>query len=308
MSIKLFISIISIYIFSFQVAFGTVQSRILVKVENQIITNYELKNKILSSLIISGQEINQKNVDSIKKASLDQLIKLKLKKIELKNYKFKKEEAKINSYLNSISANDITGLKKKFEKNDLSFNLFLDEIDTEFKWQKLIYKLYSKKILIDDDYINKEINKIIEEKSFVREFELSEVEINYNLEDSVNEKIEDIYEKIKSYGFENVALNFSSSQTSAQKGYLGWVNEKMLSKDIFKVISKVNIGEISDPIKKQNTILFLKLNNKRLVKSDNIDINKLKENLINKKTNDLFNLYSQSRLSKLQNNSYIQYL
>ena len=145
MSIKLFISIISIYIFSFQVALGTVQSRILVKVENQIITNYELKNKILSSLIISGQEINQKNVDSLKKASLDQLIKLKLKKIELKTYKFKKEEVKINSYLNSISANDITGLKKKFEKNDLSFNLFLDEIDTEFKWQKLIYKLYSKK-------------------------------------------------------------------------------------------------------------------------------------------------------------------
>ena len=72
MSIKLFISIISIYIFSFQVALGTVQSRILVKVENQIITNYELKNKILSSLIISGQEINQKNVDSLKKASLDQ--------------------------------------------------------------------------------------------------------------------------------------------------------------------------------------------------------------------------------------------
>ena len=39
---------------------ANVESFIVVKVDNQIITNYEIKNKILSTLIISGKEITQK--------------------------------------------------------------------------------------------------------------------------------------------------------------------------------------------------------------------------------------------------------
>ena len=65
-------------------------SKIIVKVEDEIITNYDLKNKILTSLILANQEINQQNIDELKKAVLDQLINLKLKKIELSKYKIKK--------------------------------------------------------------------------------------------------------------------------------------------------------------------------------------------------------------------------
>ena len=59
-------------------------SKIIVKVEDEIITNYDLKNKILITLILSNQEINQQNIDELKKAVLDQLINLKLKKISEK--------------------------------------------------------------------------------------------------------------------------------------------------------------------------------------------------------------------------------
>ena len=43
-------------------------SKIIVKVEDEIITNYDLKNKILITLILSNQEINQQNIDELKKA------------------------------------------------------------------------------------------------------------------------------------------------------------------------------------------------------------------------------------------------
>ena len=44
----------------------------------------------------------------------------------------------------------------------------------------------------------------------------------------------------------------------------------------------------------------------RVVKPKNIDIDKLKRDLINQK-NELFNLYSRSHLSKLKNTSLIEY-
>ena len=57
-----------------QPLFGNINSKIIVKVENEIVTNYDLKNKILTSLFLSGQEISQKNIDDLKETVLDQLI------------------------------------------------------------------------------------------------------------------------------------------------------------------------------------------------------------------------------------------
>lgn len=282
-------------------------SKIIVKVEDEIITNYDLKNKILITLILSNQEINQQNIDELKKAVLDQLINLKLKKMELSKYKIKKDEGRINSYLKSISGNNIQNFKNKFFENNLDFELFLDEVDTEIRWQQLIYTLYGKKININEATIDVEVEKIIKERSNVEEFELYEIEINSNLDVPEKQIIEDILKKINTIGFENSALNFSASTTSSQKGYLGWINGKTLSKEIYLILSKMKIGEISKPIKKQNNILFLKLNNKRTINPEQLEIKKLKSDIIEKKKAGLFNLYSQSRLSKLKNNSFIQY-
>lgn len=69
-------------------AFAQIKSDIVLKIENRIITNYELKNKIISSLILSDQAINQENIDRYKNSSLEFLIQLKLKQIELSKFNF----------------------------------------------------------------------------------------------------------------------------------------------------------------------------------------------------------------------------
>ena len=56
----------------------------------------------------------------------------------------------------------------------------------------------------------------------------------------------------------------------------------------------MKIGEVSKPIKKQNNILFLKLNNKRTINPEQLEIKKSKSDIIEKKKAGLFNLYSRS--------------
>ena len=137
---------LSIFILTQNPSMAKIENKIVLKVENEIISNYEVKNKILSSLILNNQEINQKNIDNIKKQALESLILFKLKKIELSKYNFKNNPKQINEYLNLISSNDVATLKDKFEKNNLNYALFLEEIETQFKWQQFIYKIYSNKI------------------------------------------------------------------------------------------------------------------------------------------------------------------
>ena len=69
----------------------------------------------------------------------------------------------------------------------------------------------------------------------------------------------------------------------------------------------MKVGEISKPIFKTNSALFLKLINKKTYKSNNTNLDELKKNLINQRKNELFNLYSKSHLSKLRNTSLIVY-
>ena len=131
-------------LFSYQNLFGAIENKIVLKVENQIITNFEVKNKILTLLVISNQEINQNNINNLKKDVLNLLINNKIKKIEILKYNIKQDNSKTEAYIKSIYP-DIPDLKKKFSENNLDYQLFFDEISVELMWQELIYKIYSKK-------------------------------------------------------------------------------------------------------------------------------------------------------------------
>lgn len=283
-----------------------INNKIVLKVENQIITNFEIKNKILSSLLLSGEELNQDNIDKYKKEVVNLLIDNKLKKIEVSKYGIKKNDTKINSYLNKISP-DILELKKNFSNNNIDFQLYLDEITIEFMWRDLIYKIYSKKIDINESVIDLEIDDYIKNNSDIKELQISEIEIILDNKEQIEKKIIEVTNQIKLEGFENAALKFKNQYSTSLDSDLGWINEKSLSPDIYNILNKMKIGEVTQAIKKQNSVIFLKINDKRISKSKDIDITELKKNLINKKKDEQFDLYSRSHLSKLRNSSLIEY-
>ncbi len=303
-----FIIFLSLYIISFfQNVFAKIENKIVLKVENEIITTYEIRNKILRTLFFTNEEINQKNIDRLKRSSLESLIQLQLKEIELKKYNIKADQKIINNYLKSITSENIFDLEKKFEKNNLDFELFLNEIEVETRWQELIYNTFSKKIQFDESIINNDLANAIKNNSNIIEFNLSEIEILKDEKKSINEIFTNLSNEIKQSGFETIAFKKSISSTKQKKGYLGWINSKSLSRQIFEIVNKMEVGDISIPIKVQNNILVLRLNDKRISKVEDINIPKLKERLINQKKNELFNLHSRSYLSKLRNTILIEY-
>ena len=283
-----------------------IENKIVIKVENEIITNFEIKNKIISSLILTGEEINQENINKYKKQIINTLIDNKLKKIEVTRFKIKRNDAKVKSYIDNFSKGGST-LKRKFLDNNLDFQLYEDEISTEFKWQTLIYKIYSNKIEIDENIINIEINNFINNNLNVEEFQISEIEVLLNNNEKYENKILEIKNKIKEDGFEKAALKYNDTYSASQKGSLGWINSRSLSDEIYKLLSQMKKGDVSKPVKRQDSIIFLKLNDKRISKTSDLNLTKLKENLITKKKNEQFDLYSRSHLSKIRNMSLIEY-
>lgn len=277
-------------------------TKIVVKIENEIITNYDIKSEILATLILTKKEINQKNIDDLKQNALESLIQNRLKKIELKNYNFTRNDSKINQYLNSISSNNIQNIKSLFQENGIDYKSFVDNIDIELKWRNLIFNNFSKKIEINLNDIDREVKKILLNNENLISYNLSEIEIKKS-----EEKIIQVFNELKNTNFEDAVIKLSISSTSKNKGELGWVNSNLLSQEISETLEAMKIGEVSKPINRQDTVIFLKLNDKKILENSKIDIDNLKSELINQKKNELFSLYSNSLLSKLRNTKFIEY-
>lgn len=302
-----FLSILILLIFGLNNLYARSENFIIAKIGKKIITNFDVKNKIIGSLLISGEEINQKTIDNLKSQSLDNLIILKLKEIELEKFDYIIEKNRINTYLAQLSNNNLEELKKKFSNFNIDFEYLKKEIETELKWQKYIFQRYSKKIQINEKTIDNEVKKVLASNiSDDTEVNLSEILVYQNENIPNEEIIAKIKQEIRENGFEKTALKFSISNLSSEKGGLGWLNLNSLSEKIRNIVQAMSINEISEPIIEPNSILFLKMNAKRSV-NKNIDKTRLKNSIIQRKQNEMFHLYSKSHLSKLKNKTLIEF-
>ena len=55
-------------------------------------------------------------------------------------------------------------LEKKFKINNLDYNLFLEEIEIQTRWQNFIYIFYKGKIEINENSVNDELKKLLKMK------------------------------------------------------------------------------------------------------------------------------------------------
>ena len=131
---------------------------------------------------------------------MDLLILYNLKKIELDKFDYTVDQTQLNSYLNSISSNNVQNLKNIFLKYEVDFDQFLNEVKVEFKWKKFIYNNYSKKIEIDENIINDEIKKMMENNRSLEEFKLSKIEIFLKNDNTDDLRITSLQNHIKEYG------------------------------------------------------------------------------------------------------------
>ena len=223
--------VLSIF-FNSQVSTSSIDNQIIVIVENKIISSYELKNKIKTVLFLNGQDLNQQNIDNTKTFAINSLINNKLKELELLKFKIEIDERNLENKLNQISSNDIANFKKKFRENNLDYDLYLKDLRTELRWQKMIYLIYNKKVEIDDKQITEELNQVLKKEQQVEEINLSEIEILIDNKVSDREKISNLFQEIENIGFEKAATKYSISSSSSNGGNLGWIYKSQLSKRI----------------------------------------------------------------------------
>ena len=289
--------------------YASIENRVIAKVGDQIVTSYELINKIKTILFLNKQSLNQGNINSIKQQALILLIdnKIKIEEIKKYNHSFTQNNMLQNN-LDKIAKKfntDSQGLKELFTNNTIDYAIYKNDVETDLLWNTLIFRLYEEKISFNEKEVENDLKKFISNQEDVEEYKLSEIEILINDSLENKNKIAQIQQQIKDMGFENAAMKFSISATASDGGDLGWINSKSLSEQILTIISKLKVNEISKPIITTDKLLFLKLIDKKKIKIKENNLDTITEKIINEKKNEYLQLFSNNHLSKIKNNKFI---
>ncbi|MDA9106475.1 peptidylprolyl isomerase [Candidatus Pelagibacter sp.] len=282
----------------------TISTKIVYRIQNEIITNVDIKNefKYLVALNNTLKELDKKKILTI---SSESIIKEKIKKIEIsKNFKKIKVE---KEYLNALLKNTYSRLGLKslddFELYLKDYDLILKNIEKKITidalWNELIYDKYASQITINKEQIKKKIlkNKKVQSK----EYHLSEIIFNVVSKGEIEKKYKEISKSINQIGFENSASIYSISETAKIGGDIGWINENSLNNKIKINIKNLKIGEISKPMILSNGVLILKVVNTKHTKI-NIDVESELKKAINYERNRQLNQFSQIYYNKIKKN------
>lgn len=300
--------LITILFLQFNQTRANFSNEIIAKVNNEIITKFDLENEIKTIMILNNLEMNRENVLKNKNIAMNSLIRKLIKKSEIKKFDIKDyDDKKLNGYIDNLT-NERNISKKEFvnlfKQYGVNYSKFIDNIKIEFLWNSLIVKLYKKQIIINPVEIDNEIEKIINNQDKQIMYKLSQLEIPVTEDIAVI--IEKIKMKIKNDKFEEAITEFSIAPSAADRGSLGWINKNNLSENIINSLEKINISETTEPIKTTNSVTFLRIDDIKTNKVDLDNLENIKNKIILEKQNEKLNLFSRSHFSKLETSSLIE--
>ena len=286
-----------------------ISNNIVVMVGDEMITSYDLKQeKLYLSLI------NQININSLNKKQLDDMAKDSLIREKVKLNVLNLQEGLVigDDFINinikqvyeRLGLNSFDELKYLINKNNLNYEEFENKIVIELKWNQIIYSLFSNKIQIDKDKIDKKIRLIINENK-EEEFLISEIFLIGENKKELKDKIIKVQESILEIGFKNTAIKYSSSDTSKNGGELGWVGESQISERILSHIKNTKSGNITKPIELSGGNLIIQVRNKRSTKKK-IDVKQKFDEIVKAEQNYQLNNFSIYYFQKIKNNIVIR--
>ena len=128
----------------------------IVSIDKEIITTYDLSQRIKLALKSLNLEDTISNRDSVRERMLELLIIEKIKTIEAqKNDISHTEEELINftSNIYNFSKDDFKGFKSFLENEGFDIDILLDQMSSELLWKKYLQKVLASKIIISEQEI-----------------------------------------------------------------------------------------------------------------------------------------------------------
>ena len=293
--------LVIIFLFFKSINGFSIENKIIVKIENQIVTSLDINNEY-KYLIALNPNIKNSKKEDLMKLSKRSVLQEKIKKIEIeKNFNNPKIPQKfleqiLQNIYSRIGLSNLDDFKKYLINNDIDFENVKNKLEIETLWNELILIKFSSKVKINEKELKKRIK---DNNKFLKSYLLSEISFEVSNLKELENKFQEISNVINNKGFEFAALKYSISPTSNLGGKLDWINENSLNNNVKVAIDNLKINDFTKPINIQGGFLILQINDIKNTKIE-IDVEKEFKKLENYEKNNQLNQYSKIYFNKIK--------
>jgi len=298
---KKFFLFLGVIFFIFNTNSNSLENKILVKIENQIITSLDIINEY-KYLVALNPSLKNSKKDDVFKLSKKSILQEKIKKIEIEK-RFNKPkipqkylEQMLQNVYSKIGLNNLDEFKKYLIFNNVDLENVKNKLEIEALWNELILIKFSSKVKINEKKLRERIK---DDNKFLRSYLLSEISFEVSNIKELESKYKEISKVINNRGFDFAALKYSVSPTANFGGKLDWINEGSLNKSIISAINDLKINDITKPINVPGGFLILQINDIKNYKIE-IDAEKELKKLENYEKNNQLNQYSKIYFNKVK--------
>jgi peptidyl-prolyl cis-trans isomerase SurA len=290
-------------------------NRVVAVVNNEVITLYELNNRIKEMTGSAPEELIQKNEAMFRDAQqkiLELLIDEKIAQAKIKELKIQVSEKQVDSYLEKVKRdNQLTqeDLVASLEKEGLSYEKYRERLKRDIERSQLIEYEVRSKIIIRDESIQKYYEDHKGTFGIAEKVQLAGIFLmrkNLKSEEEMRElykKAQDISAKLKAGAdFSQIAATYSEGPGANQGGDLGQFTVDHLEPGLKSVVEALPEGGVSDPLVRPNGIQIIKVVKKQTGKIRSLE--EMKEAIYGILYQEEVNRRYQAWIKELRDSAY----
>ncbi len=238
-------------------------------VNEAVISNYDLDQRTALFLATSGVRATNENLPQIRGEVLRSLEDEVIETQEAAKRRITASRPELEKALQNIAADNkftVDQLLAKLGQAGVSSMTFIQQVNTQLIWQKLVAARYGTDIAISDQQVDEAMDRL-KQGADKPQFLISEIYLGVDRpedETKVRASAEQIAEQVMMGApFQTVASQFSQSPSAADGGDIGWVVEGQLADELDRALLTMQPGQVTKPIRAEGGYYVLLLRDRR---------------------------------------------
>lgn len=245
---------------------------IVATVNDEVISDYDVDMRLKMMQVLMKTPVTEQASRQV----LDTLILEKVKKHEAAAKGIALEDGDIQdglSYLEKQNGMEPGSLQKILKEEGVSFDTLENQITADLLWLKVLRSENEKPPVVTDREVNERIEEIKKEM-MKPAYLLAEIYLPFGADQTAAEKqAQSLFERVvNGEVFPELAAQFSKGKTASAGGDLGWVPAGSLEKAVDDILSQMEPGQMSKPVKgKEGYYLILMRDKQKALTSTDVE-------------------------------------
>ena len=242
---------------------------VLMTVNDQLITSYDLRQRMLLLIFTSQLQPTEENLPAIQQQALRALIDERLQRQELARFSVEVSDATVMGEINALAQQSgSTGeqLLAAMEQFGIRRSTYAEQLRTEIGWGMLVTGRYRDRARVGSDQINAVLARI-EENASRPQWLIGEIYIDAatvgGMDVAMNGARQLTQQIIAGAPFQAVARQFSSAPSASSGGDGGWVVAGEPPAAVQAVLEQMDPGQLSNPIAVDGGVYIILLRDER---------------------------------------------